>query len=99
MNNGSLQQGEQIRWQFKVPETGRTFSLKVNQGRVVMYASTKTTAPNDAFYEWMISTSSASQVRINPVKAEIASTNVTVPVYMTFSGLEELNTFSLQSGM
>ena len=100
---GSLQQGEQVRWQFDVPVNGITFSLTVNEGRVECYASTQTTAPNDAFYEWKLATSSTSSVRIMPSPGSNANMNgfdnATVPVFMTIIGTNELNAFSLQSSM
>lgn len=109
VNRGSLDQGEQVRWQFDVPEEGTAFNLQVDQGRVEMYASTQTTAPSEAFYEWRAATSSSARVFIKPMiqneeqrkkrNDEVSNLNqTTTPVYMALFGLDTNNTFTLQSG-
>lgn len=109
-NRGSLAGGEQIRWQYDVPEEGIAFNLQVEQGRVELYASTQTTSPSEALHEWRIETSSSARVFVKPrttmkrlldVKqnTEISSLNeTTVPVYMALFGLDTNNTFIVQSG-
>ena len=106
-NRGSLDQGEQVRWQFDVPEEGTAFNLQVEQGRIVMYASTQTPSPSEAFYEWKAETSSSTRVFINPTSrnagrtkrnTEISRNQTTIPVYMALTGLDEENTFALESG-
>jgi hypothetical protein len=106
VNGGSLDEGEQVRWQFDVPEEGVAFNLRVDQGRVEMYASTKTTSPNEAFHEWQAETSSSARVFLRPMaqaeerkKRNIDNINgTTIPVFMAITGLESNNTFTLQSG-
>ena len=111
-NTGSLEEGEQIRWQLEVPETGAHFSIEVGQGEVVFYASIEITAPNEAFHQWTLQTSSLETVFINPVsqseqgskhlvgqQTSVNNTNkTTVTVYTTFLGLGAANTFTLTSG-
>lgn len=108
-NTGSLEEGEQIRWQFEVPETGIHFNIEVGQGEIVFYASTETTAPNEAFHQWKLQTSSSESIFINPVsqreqglagkQTSINNANkTTVTVYTTLLGLEAVNTFTLTSG-
>lgn len=104
---GSLDQGEQVRWQFDVPEEGITFSLRVEQGRMVMYASTQTTSPSEAFYEWKAETSSSTWVFIKPTSQDAHMKHNSeinnlikraIPVYMALIGLNEKNTFALKRG-
>ncbi len=102
-NEGSLDQGEQIRWQFDVPESGSLFNLQVDQGTIIFYASTETTAPSEAFYQWKIETSSSRSVFIKPVQIRrnkrSASINETlIPVFTTLLGQAGMNTFTLTSG-
>ena len=108
-----MEEGEEIRWNFTVPESGTLFSLQVDQGEIVLYASTKTTAPNEAFYQWKIVTSSSKSIFIKPrvhengkkgltgkqIGPAVNSMNVTaIPVFTTLLGLDERNTFTLTSG-
>ncbi len=100
---GSLGQGEQIRWQFDVPSSGTHFNLRVDQGNVIFYASTETTAPSEALYQWKIETSSSRSVCIRPEQRRRekrnARTNETfIPVFTTLLGQAGRNTFTLTSG-
>ena len=106
-NRGSLDQGEQVRWQFDIPKEGTAFNLQVNQGRIVMYASTQTSSPSEAFYEWKAETSSSTRVFIKPTSrntertkrnTETSRNQTTIPVYMALTGLDEENAFALESG-
>ncbi len=110
-NRGSLEAGEQIRWQFQVPESGTLFTLEVDQGEVVFYASTKTTAPNEAFHQWKIQTPLSTSVFIKPTiqsnsnnarsiekrNAELDSNETLIPVFTAIIGLSGNNTFTLTS--
>ena len=107
-NRGTLKQGDRVRWQVGVPESGRLFTIRVDEGRVAFYASTETTAPNAAFYQWIIQTASSASVFIVPrsdrekrlVKRQIIdSANETlITVYTTIEGLDNSNTFTLTGG-
>ncbi len=107
VNRALLDQGEQVRWQLDVPESGTVLNLNVEQGSVVMYASTTTTSPNEAFYEWKAETSSSASVVLRPMaqnrergkrNIEIISRNqTTIPVYVAISGLDSSNNFTLST--
>ena len=98
--NGSLSEGEQTRWEFSVPPSGLSYTLKVSVGRVVMFASLITTAPNEAFHQWKIEVSSSSKV-INIIPSNYLTTSryptgaTVLPVYTTLAGLQVRNTFTL----
>ena len=109
-NRGSLEENEEVRWQIGIPETGRLVTITAEQGEVVFYASTETTAPNEAFHQWKLRTSSSASIFINPTagtdsnrkRREIVPTsNVTdnlIPVYTTVVGLSSNNSFTLIGG-
>ena len=59
-NNGELECGEQVRWKFTISECGVSFNLTVQEGGVVLYASTETTAPNEVIYQLRIEVSATS---------------------------------------
>ncbi len=75
-----------------------------NQGEVVFYASTETTAPNEAFHQWKIQTSSRGSIFIKPqtqtktVRKQIQMNETQVTVFTTLLGLDGTNTFTLSSG-
>ena len=102
-NEGQLEEGEQIRWQFEVPDSGTYFMLEVDEGEVIFYASTLTTSPNEAFYEWRVQTSSSTFVFISPrrvVKRNAEAVNETfTTVYTALFGLNVNNTFTLSSNV
>ena len=52
--NGTLEQGEQARFQLDIPEVGLTIRLSIETGHVVVYASTKIPNPNAAYYDWKL---------------------------------------------
>ena len=109
-NRGSLERDEQVRWQIDIPETGKLIVIEVEQGEVAFYASTETTAPNEAFYQWKLRTSSSSSVFIQPTAGRESNrrrrqigpnSNMTdnlIPVYTTVMGLGSKNTFTLTGG-
>ena len=97
-NRGSLERNEQVRWQIDIPVSGRQVVITVDQGEIVFYASTETTAPNEAFHQWTIRTSSSAIVFIQP---SVLTGNVTdnlIPVYTALVGLGSSNTFTLTGG-
>ena len=105
VNSGTLGQGGQARWEYPVPESGLTFKIDVTQGRVVFYASSDTTAPNEAIYQWKIEVSFGSRtIKILPmvpsddVTRSSTANQTMVPIYTAIVGLEAKNVFSLSTG-
>ena len=102
-NSGSLEQGEQIRWQVQVPESGTFLTVEVDDGEVALYASTETTSPNEAYYQWKIQTSNTKSVFINPSsnsnspqkRNTEASNETLVIVFIAILGLDGSNMFTL----
>ena len=77
-------EGEEVRWNFEVPVDGLLFTLTVTEGEAVLYASTKSTAPNTALHEWTIPpTSSTGNTVIQPPSPVNATKGDTVTVYVT----------------
>ena len=102
-NRGSLERDEQVRWQIDITETGKLIVIEVEQGEVAFYASTETTTPSEAFFQWRLRTSSSSSVFIQPIAGRESNrrrrqtgpnSNVTdnlIPVYTTVVGLGSKN--------
>ena len=100
-NRGSLEKGEQIRWRFEISGLGTLFTLQVDEGEVVLYTSTVTTAPSPALHQHKIQTSSSKRIYLNPSYqpgARSLNRTASAPVYMTLVGLGERNTFTLSKG-
>ena len=53
-------------FQYELPEEGMTLRLKVEMGRVVLYASTRIPNPNSALYDIRLETSSTEDVFLSP---------------------------------
>ena len=53
-------------FKYDLPEEGITIRLNVTKGQVVLYASTRITTPNSAFYDIRLETDSSVDVFINP---------------------------------
>ena len=112
VNEGSLEEGQQVRLEYAVPEEGTVLTLEAKQGKLELFASTKTTSPNEAFHEWRAETSSSTDVIIRPDQIESQAGNsrrrrsavverqnmTTVPVYVAIFGREANNSFTLLSG-
>ena len=103
-NGGFLEQNQEVRWQIEIPATGQAIIITAEQGEVVFYASTETTAPNEAFHQWTIRTSSSATIFIIPIannrrrrQAE-PSSNTTVSVFTTVVGVGSNNSFTLTGG-
>ena len=104
VNNGTLDQGGQARWEYPVPQSGLAFKIDVTLGRVVFYASSDTTAPNEAIYQWKIEVSFGSRtINILPVlqsdgvtRSSTANQTI-IPIYTAIVGLEAKNVFSLST--
>ncbi|XP_064382743.1 collagen alpha-5(VI) chain-like isoform X2 [Halichondria panicea] len=105
VNSGTLDQGGQARWEYPVPQSGLDFKIDVTLGRVVFYASSDTTAPNEAIYQWKIEVSFGSRtINILPVlqsdgvtRSSTANQTI-IPIYTAIVGLEAKNVFSISNG-
>ncbi len=69
----------------------------MDQGNLIFYASTETTAPSEAFYQWKIETSSSRSVYIRPEQRR-RNDETFIPVFTTLLGQAGRNTFTLTSG-
>lgn len=52
----TLQQNQISYFKTSLPELGMTIRLDVNEGSVVLFGSNKIQTPNEAFYDFMLST-------------------------------------------
>ena len=101
-----MRQGNQARYQFLVPEEGITVRLCIQNGRVVLYASTVVPNPNAAFYEYQLECIDCNNCdlyvgpEVTPGKKRSlykrqSDTNVTL--YVAVEGLADNSTFILDS--
>ena len=103
-NSGELDRDEVIRWQFTIPGCGVSFNLTVQEGDVILYASTETTAPNEAIYQWRIEVSTSSNsfevINIIPSLGDNAvncSSVTNVTVFTTIVGINVTNMFTVST--
>ena len=103
-SNGKLEREEQVRWEFIISECGVSFNLTAREGGVVLYASTETTAPNEAIYQWRIEVSASSNsfevTNIVPPLENITvscSSEAHVTVFTTIVGENDTNVFSVST--
>ena len=103
-NNGELERGEQVRWEFTISECGVSFNLSVQEGDIVLYASTETTAPNEAIYQLRIKVSATSNsfeaINIIPSLGDNAvncSFVANVTVFTTIVGENDTNIFTVST--
>ena len=75
--NGTLEQGEQARFQFDIPVTGIAIRLCVKAGRVILYASTKIPNPNSAYHDWKLDCLICCDFFVDPQDLDIVQTPVT----------------------
>ena len=104
---GTLDMGENVRYQYLLPEDGMTIMICVRVGNVVLYASTRVTTPNSALYEYILDISGQSlesevcdDVYINSSggkKRNIVSGSSNVTLYVTLNGVDESNIFAFNS--
>ena len=98
--------GENIRYQYQLPVDGMTIMICVRIGNVVLYASTKTTTPNGAFYDYKLDISGQSSTTevcgdafVDP--PEERKRNVFKPsnttLYLSLQGVDVSNEFALNS--
>ena len=99
--------GENIRYQYLLPEDGMTIMICVHVGNIVLYASTRVTTPNSALYEYKLDISGQSSqsevcddVYIDSSgsrKRNIVSESSNVTLYVAVNGVDESNVFALNS--
>lgn len=106
---GDLDIGESIRFQYQLPTDGMTIMMCIRQGNVVLYASTKITSPNSAFYEHKLDVSGKSSddkvcddvyIAIGPsseLKRELSSQQANITLYVSLNGEDEYNEFLLST--
>ena len=101
---GTLDVGENIRYQYPLPKDGMTVEICVQAGNIVLFASTKVTTPNSALYEYKLDTSGrSSETEVcddvfvdspGRLKRHVVS-NITL--YVALNGVDESNIFALNS--
>lgn len=104
-----LDEGELSFFQFQLPMVGMTVQLQVQQGRVVMYASSKIRNPSAALYDVRLETDSTASVYLDPSdfednapnpssrkrQATVMFTNTTI--FVSVEGLDNTNNFMLDT--
>ena len=104
-----LDEGELSFFQFSLPAQGMTFQLQVQQGRVVMYASSQIRNPSAALYDVRLETDSTASVYLDPSdfednapdpssrkrQATAMFTNTTI--FVSVEGLNTINNFMLDT--
>ena len=71
-----------------------TIKVNVTNGTVTVYASDRTTTPNEAFYDWRFETDSSSEVYLDP---DAVNRTIGDTVYIAIEGEDEDNDFTLVS--
>ena len=98
----TLEQNEASYFQLGLPEDGMTFSLDVSQGSVVMYGSNKLQNPNEAFYDFQLS-SSQREIFISyatfssPITKRQITNFTNITVYVSIQGQSVSNSFTLNT--
>ena len=75
-------------------DEGVTIKLNVTNGTVVLYASDRTTTPNEAFYDWMVETGGYSDVYLDP---DAVNRTIGDTVYIAIEGEDADNDFTFVS--
>ena len=104
---GTLDMGENIRYQYPLPEDGMTIKICVQDGKVVLYASTRVTTPNSALYEYKLDISGRSSgtevcddvfvKSSESKKRNVVPESSNITLYVALNGEEQSNTFALNS--
>ena len=104
-----LDEGELSFFRFSLPMDGMTIQLQVQQGRVVMYASSRIRNPSAALFDVRLETDSTASVYLDPSdfeddaptpssrkrQASVMFTNTTI--FVSVEGLENTNNFMLDT--
>ena len=104
-----LDEGELSFFQFSLPAQEMTFQLQVQQGRVVMYASSKIRNPSAALYDVQLETDSTASAYLDPSdfedngpdpsskkrQATAMFTNTTI--FVSVEGLDNISNFILDT--
>ncbi len=66
--SGTLDQGQEVRYQYSIPEEGITIYINVDDGHVVLYASSAVPTPNEAYYDYKLDCLDSCELFVNPEK-------------------------------
>ena len=75
-------------------DEGVTIKVNVTNGTVVLYASDRTTTPNEAFYDWMVETDGYSDIYLDP---DAVNRTIGDTVYIVIEGEDADNDFTFVS--
>ena len=100
--------GENARLSYTVPEIGMTIRMCVAIGNIVMFASTVTTTPNSAFYDYSLNITAIENSSIdcgevyviseaNRRRRDVTTTTGNITLHMAVSGLQKKNEFAIKS--
>ena len=102
--------GESARFMYTIPEIGMTIQMCVEIGNILMFASTETTTPNSAFYEYSLNVTAdgtnvsvCNEVYVNSAANQScnnstpATDNTTCTLHVAVNGLQERNEFAINS--
>ena len=104
-----LDEGELSFFQFSLPAQGMTFQLQVQQGRVVMYASSQIRNPSSALYDVRLETDSTASVYLDPSdfednapdpssrKRQATEVFTNTTIFVSVEGLNTINNFMLDT--
>ena len=93
----TLQIDEIKYFEYPFPDEGLTLKVDVDEGSVVLYASDIIETPNEALYDWKVETDGYDDVFIDP--ADLDRPVLGNSVYVSIEGLEDSNTFTIDSTM
>ena len=106
---GFLGGGEVSFFQYQLPTQGMTVHLDVQEGSVVLYASSTIQNPNEALYDYRLETDSSADVFLDPVTLEgrpqvvankrrqVGDSFTNTTVYISIEGEEDINSFVLET--
>ena len=105
--NGSLERGGQIRYEFQVPTEGLELILCVSQGEIELYGSFTVSNPNAALHDYMYAVNSSDTVTCvdvvieppqtpghNTINSSSASLDLDT-IFISLEGIEEQNDFTI----
>ena len=107
----TLDGGELSFFQFQLPAEGMTIQLQVQQGRTVLYASSRIRNPSAALYDVRLETDSTADVYLDPSdfetpneqglqslqKRQITDMFTNITLYVTIEGIQSTNFFTLET--
>jgi len=105
----TLDGGELSFFQLPLPVDGMTFQLQVQQGRIVLYASSRIRNPSAALYDVRLETDSTADAYLDPsdfedsssqsslVKRQATSNFTDTTIFVSIEGLDNMNSFVLET--